>query len=136
MRSCCWASAGAALTLQLIPGHPGFLLAILPPGAFIGLGLLVAARNWQQARGQAPHSARRLPATERTARMNKADRIEFFRRLRAHNPHPTTELEYDSPFELLIAVILSAQATDVGVNKATRAAVSGGQHAGGDFGAG
>lgn len=52
--------------------------------------------------------------------MLKADRQEFFRRLRAHNPEPTTELEYDTPFELLIAVILSAQATDVGVNKATR----------------
>ncbi len=52
--------------------------------------------------------------------MKKDDRIEFFRRLRAHNPKPTTELNYDSPFELLVAVILSAQATDVGVNKATR----------------
>ena len=52
--------------------------------------------------------------------MKKADRIEFFRRLRAHDPKPTTELLYDSPFELLVAVILSAQATDVGVNKATR----------------
>ncbi|WP_082388971.1 endonuclease III, partial [Cobetia sp. UCD-24C] len=41
-------------------------------------------------------------------------------RLREHNPHPTTELEYNSSFELLIAVLLSAQATDVGVNKATR----------------
>ena len=52
--------------------------------------------------------------------MLKSDRQEFFRRLRAHNPNPTTELEYDSAFELLVAVILSAQATDVGVNKATR----------------
>jgi endonuclease-3 len=52
--------------------------------------------------------------------VRKADRIEFFRRLRANNPEPTTELEYDTPFELLVAVILSAQATDVGVNKATR----------------
>lgn len=52
--------------------------------------------------------------------MNKAQRIEFFRRLREHNPQPTTELEYNSPFELLVAVTLSAQATDVGVNKATR----------------
>jgi endonuclease-3 len=49
-----------------------------------------------------------------------ADRIEFFRRLRELNPKPTTELNYQSSFELLIAVILSAQATDVGVNKATR----------------
>jgi endonuclease-3 len=44
---------------------------------------------------------------------------EIFSRLRARNPHPTTELAYSTPFELLVAVILSAQATDVGVNKAT-----------------
>jgi endonuclease III len=49
-----------------------------------------------------------------------ADRRELFARLAELNPHPKTELLYDSPFELLIAVILSAQATDVGVNKATR----------------
>ncbi len=52
--------------------------------------------------------------------MNKLSRREFFTRLRAHNPQPTTELEYGSEFQLLIAVILSAQATDVSVNKATR----------------
>ncbi len=52
--------------------------------------------------------------------MNADKRREIFTRLRAANPHPTTELEYTTPFELLIAVILSAQATDVGVNKATR----------------
>jgi endonuclease III len=52
--------------------------------------------------------------------MKPAQRFELFRRLRELNPHPTTELEYASPFELLVAVILSAQATDVGVNKATR----------------
>jgi endonuclease-3 len=51
--------------------------------------------------------------------MNKQKRHEIFSRLRAENPQPTTELEYSSAFELLIAVILSAQATDVGVNKAT-----------------
>ena len=51
--------------------------------------------------------------------MNKEKRQEIFERLRADNPHPTTELNYNNPFELLIAVILSAQATDVGVNKAT-----------------
>lgn len=52
--------------------------------------------------------------------MNKEKRRLIFEKLREQNPNPTTELEYDSPFELLIAVILSAQATDVGVNKATR----------------
>lgn len=51
--------------------------------------------------------------------MNQQKRIEILTRLRAQNPHPTTELNYRNPFELLIAVILSAQATDVGVNKAT-----------------
>jgi endonuclease-3 len=52
--------------------------------------------------------------------MNPAKRLEIFTRFRAANPHPTTELEYTTPFELLIAVLLSAQSTDVGVNKATR----------------
>lgn len=52
--------------------------------------------------------------------MNAEKRLEIFRRFRKVNPHPTTELEYTTPFELLIAVILSAQATDVSVNKATR----------------
>ena len=51
--------------------------------------------------------------------MNKEKRIEILKRLRAANPHPTPELNFSSPFELLIAVILSAQATDKGVNKAT-----------------
>ena len=51
--------------------------------------------------------------------MNAAKRLEIFRRLHEDNPDPKTELAYASPFELLIAVILSAQATDVSVNKAT-----------------
>ena len=51
--------------------------------------------------------------------MNKAQAAAFYARLAATNPAPTTELAYASPFQLLIAVILSAQATDVGVNKAT-----------------
>ncbi|MGB3430758.1 endonuclease III [Achromobacter sp.] len=52
--------------------------------------------------------------------MNAAKRREIFARLQAANPHPTTELEYDTPFHLLIAVLLSAQATDKSVNIATR----------------
>ena len=52
--------------------------------------------------------------------MNSAKRLEIFTRFRAANPKPTTELEFTTPFELLIAVLLSAQSTDVGVNKATR----------------
>ena len=52
--------------------------------------------------------------------MNLEKRRTLFSRLREINPRPTTELEYQTPFQLLIAVLLSAQATDVGVNKATR----------------
>ncbi len=52
--------------------------------------------------------------------MNAEKRREIFLRFKAANPHPTTELEYSTPFELLVAVILSAQATDVSVNAATR----------------
>ncbi|MDM0031092.1 endonuclease III [Variovorax sp. J22P271] len=52
--------------------------------------------------------------------MKKTDIEPFFATLQAANPSPETELEYDTPFELLAAVLLSAQATDVGVNKATR----------------
>jgi endonuclease III len=51
--------------------------------------------------------------------VNPAKRLEIFRRLRAQNPHPRSELQYGSPFELLIAVVLSAQATDRSVNLAT-----------------
>lgn len=51
--------------------------------------------------------------------MNPEKRQQIFARLKAENPYPTTELTYSTPFELLISVILSAQATDVGVNKAT-----------------
>jgi len=52
--------------------------------------------------------------------VKRADVIELFSRLRELDPHPTTELVYSTPFELLVAVVLSAQATDVGVNKATK----------------
>jgi endonuclease-3 len=53
--------------------------------------------------------------------VNRSKRQQIFERLRANNPHPTTELQYGNPFQLLVAVMLSAQSTDVGVNKATRA---------------
>ncbi|TCT24924.1 endonuclease III [Thermomonas haemolytica] len=61
---------------------------------------------------------RRRPAPG--SRLTREEIRELFTRLRAANPQPTTELEYTTPFELLVAVVLSAQATDVGVNKATR----------------
>ncbi|WP_305461335.1 endonuclease III [Photobacterium leiognathi] len=51
--------------------------------------------------------------------MNNQKRVQILERLRAENPHPETELNWSTPFELLIAVLLSAQATDVSVNKAT-----------------
>ena len=53
--------------------------------------------------------------------MKKADIFEFYRRLAEANPHPETELDYTNPYTLLVAVALSAQSTDAGVNKATRA---------------
>ena len=56
----------------------------------------------------------------RGSKLRPAEIAELFERLRALDPAPTTELEYGTPFELLVAVVLSAQATDVGVNKATR----------------
>ena len=59
------------------------------------------------------------PATKTSQRMNAQKRLQIFQRLQQHNPEPTTELHYATPFELLVAVVLSAQATDKGVNKAT-----------------
>ena len=56
-----------------------------------------------------------------SALRSKADIFEFFRRLAEDNPDPVTELEFGNTYQLLVAVVLSAQATDVGVNKATRA---------------
>ncbi len=68
--------------------------------------------------------ASKVAATKRrsptTSRMSAEDIRTAFERWRELNPHPTTELEFSTPFELLVAVVLSAQATDVGVNKATR----------------
>ena len=60
------------------------------------------------------------PAPRRSRAERERAAAGIFRRLRALNPRPTTELEWTTPFELLVAVMLSAQATDVGVNKATR----------------
>ncbi len=66
-------------------------------------------------------AAKPKPSARRRGPTLKRDEIhEMFSRLAELDPNPTTELEYDTPFELLVAVILSAQATDVGVNKATR----------------
>ena len=64
-------------------------------------------------------SAAPKPRAARGSKLTPAEIIELFTRLRAGNPHPVTELEYTTPFELLVAVVLSAQATDVSVNKVT-----------------
>src|SRR5690349_8189663 len=63
---------------------------------------------------------RKIPAGRKRASLSKAENAEIFRRLRDANPEPRSELEYVNPYTLLVAVALSAQATDVGVNKATR----------------
>ena len=60
------------------------------------------------------------PPARRSKTLSPAEVVELFTRLRELNPKPTTELHYGTPYELLVAVTLSAQATDVGVNKATR----------------
>ena len=62
----------------------------------------------------------RVRRAVRGSKLSREEIVELFSRLRTLNPTPTTELEYATPFELLVAVVLSAQATDVGVNKATR----------------
>ncbi len=93
---------------QLLPGHPDLPQRLQQ--AQQQLRTAWAARERYRARAPA----------RRGGRMPRADVVEMFARLRELNPHPKTELEYSSPFELLVAVALSAQATDVGVNKATR----------------
>ena len=65
-------------------------------------------------------SSKRVTTKRRSQRMAAAAIEEFFARLAEIDPEPRTELEYSTPFELLVAVVLSAQATDIGVNKATR----------------
>ncbi|WP_425497752.1 endonuclease III [Lysobacter arvi] len=70
-----------------------------------------------------PAATRKKAATQRSRRASRLSAAEIetmFARLKALNPKPTTELEFSTPYELLVAVTLSAQATDVGVNKATR----------------
>ena len=80
----------------------------------------IATRDVPAAGVASDQAATRGPAARRGRLMTRDEVQEMFVRLRELDPHPTTELEYTSPFELLVAVILSAQATDVGVNKATR----------------
>jgi len=63
---------GDSLQLTLVPGHPGFLLALLPPGAFIGLGLLIASRNWLETRRQ--DTNKRETGTSNTVRVSPATR--------------------------------------------------------------
>ncbi len=79
----------------------------------------------QRARPKDVASKRRAPKGLKSkpgkrAKLSEAAILEMFRRFAAHNPEPKSELEYKNPFTLLVAVVLSAQATDAGVNKATR----------------
>jgi len=74
-----------------------------------------------ESRGGGAGKSRRQPAKRRSRRMSAADVAETFRRFAAANPEPKGELHYTNPFTLLVAVVLSAQATDAGVNKATPA---------------
>ena len=68
-----------------------------------------------------PQKKASRPLSKRASRLSEADISEIFRRFQAADPEPKSELEYVNPFTLLVAVVLSAQATDAGVNKATRA---------------
>jgi electron transport complex protein RnfE len=118
-----------AQALQLFGDeYHGLLIAILPPGAFILLGLLIAARNAWVARAPPPAPDRAARARRsgvglmatRASKLTRAEIQTMFERFRAANPHPKSDLEYGSAYQLLVAVVLSAQATDKGVNVATR----------------
>lgn len=74
----------------------------------------------KKATGKTPAGKTAAKRPARASLLTRGQIVEMFARLRELDPKPTTELEYKTPFELLVAVILSAQATDVGVNKATR----------------
>jgi endonuclease-3 len=83
----------------------------------------MASRKTSRASASAaptPAARKKTRAPSRAGRLKPAEVEELFSRLKWLNPKPTTELEFDTPYELLVAVTLSAQATDVGVNKATR----------------
>lgn len=81
-----------------------------------------AARPPRAPRSTPAKALKKKPASRATRgrRLKPAAIEEIFARLRELDPHPTTELEFNTPYELLVAVTLSAQSTDVGVNKATR----------------
>jgi endonuclease-3 len=72
------------------------------------------------APGKGPQKKVKRAAPKRRPRLSEADIAEIFRRFQAADPEPKSELEYANPYTLLVAVVLSAQATDAGVNKATR----------------
>ena len=93
------------------------------------------ARAAQLARPRATRARSRAQRRERRgagAAVKPAKRREIYERFAKANPSPSTELKYTTPFELLVAVVLSAQATDLSVNKATVRAVQGREHAAGD----
>ena len=107
--------------MQLNLPFKGMLVAILPPGAFFGVAALLALRNLARARATGARCrGQRRDCRGARAAVKPAKRRAIFERFAKANPNPTTELKYTTPFELLVAVVLSAQATDKGVNKATR----------------
>jgi len=79
-----------------------------------------ASARPKAALGKPPHKKLKRPSQKRASRLSEAAITEIFRRFSAADPDPKSELEYKNPFTLLVAVVLSAQATDAGVNKATR----------------
>ena len=105
--------AGNRITTGL-PARPGVEGSLAETSRTRKLAKAVPAASSLKATGQTP----RPPKV--SALLKPGEVHELFSRLAELNPHPTTELVYSTPFELLVAVILSAQATDVGVNKATR----------------
>jgi endonuclease-3 len=84
----------------------------------LGKATRSAKRAGRKRQASTPTRAQAMP---RRTRLSKPAVVEMFRRLEAADPHPESELEYVNPFTLLVAVVLSAQSTDAGVNKATRA---------------
>ena len=123
-----WTAEDADISRQRHRGHQARLARLAADNARLMAAEIpdapaprdTAAAEQDEDRKRSAIESALAPAPQRPAPMNAAKRREIFVRLQAANPNPTTELEYDTPFQLLIAVLLSAQATDKSVNIATR----------------
>ena len=125
-----WTAEDADISRQRHRGHQARLarlaadnarlMAAEIPDAPAPRDTAAAEQDEDRKRSAIESALARARPPQRPAPMNAAKRREIFARLQAANPNPTTELEYDTPFQLLIAVLLSAQATDKSVNIATR----------------